>query len=58
MYNLKKTEFLLSYFSDLDVDVSDEVVTEVVANVHLLDLAVLVLCLDEHVLKEVVVMFL
>ena len=48
----------MSYFSDLDVDVSDEVVTEVVANVHLLDLAVLVLCLDEHVLKEVVVMFL
>ena len=58
MYNLKKNEFLLSYFSDLDVDVSDEVVTEVVANVHLLYLAVLVLCLDEHVLKEVVVMFL
>ena len=33
-------------------------VSEVVADVHLLDLAVLVLRLDEHVLEEVVVMFL
>ena len=33
-------------------------VTEVVADVHLLYLAVLVLRLNEHVLEEVVVMFL
>uniref|UniRef100_A0A2M4B2T8 Putative secreted protein n=1 Tax=Anopheles triannulatus TaxID=58253 RepID=A0A2M4B2T8_9DIPT len=33
-------------------------VAEVVAHVHLLDLAVFVLALDEHVLEEVVVVFL
>ena len=44
--------------SELDVDVADEMVAEVVADVHLFDLSVLVLGLNEHVLEEVVVMFL
>ena len=43
---------------ELDVDVADEVIAEVVAHVHLLDGPVLVLALHEHVLEEVVVVFL
>lgn len=43
---------------ELDVHVAHEVVAQVVAHVHLLDLAVLVLALHEHVLEEVVVVLL
>ena len=43
---------------ELDINVPDEVVPEVVADVHLLHGPVLVLALHEDVFKEVVVMFL
>lgn len=44
--------------AELDVDVADQVIAQVVAHVHLLDLSVLVLQLHEHVLEEVVVVLL
>lgn len=43
---------------ELDVDVAHEVVAQVVADVHLLDLPVLLLQLCEHLLEEVIVVFL
>lgn len=43
---------------EFDVNIADQVIAEVVAHVHLLDFAVLVLALDEHVLEEVVVVLL
>ena len=61
--NIKLTSGEISkLFSDglthLYVDIPYEMVSEVVADVHLLDLAVLVLGLHEDVLEEVVVMLL
>ena len=50
--------FRILFTPELNVDVADEVIAEVVANVHLLNVAVLVLTLDEAVLEEVVVVFL
>ena len=46
------------FFAELDVDVANEMVAQVVADVHLLNLTILVLRLDKDVLKEVVIMFL
>lgn len=43
---------------ELDVDVAHEMVAQVVAHIHLLYLAVLVLQLDKDVLEEVVVVLL
>jgi len=43
---------------ELDVDVADQMVAQVVANVHLLHLSVLLLGLDETVLEKVVVVLL
>uniref|UniRef100_A0A182JLJ7 Uncharacterized protein n=1 Tax=Anopheles atroparvus TaxID=41427 RepID=A0A182JLJ7_ANOAO len=50
--------FCVLFATEFDVHVADQVIAEVVAHVHLLDFAVLVLTLDEHVLEKVVVVFL
>ena len=42
----------------LDVDVAHKMVAQIVTDIHLLNLAILVLALYEHLLKEVVVVFL
>lgn len=42
----------------LDVNIPDQMIAEIIANVHLLDFAVLVFAFDEHVLEEVVVVLL
>jgi len=46
------------FLPKLDVHVADQVVTQVVANVHFLDLAVFILHLHEDVLEEVVIVLL
>lgn len=43
---------------ELNIDVAHEVVPKVVAHVHLFNLAILFLQLREHLLKEVIVVFL
>merc|ERR1719438_633929 len=43
---------------ELDVNIADEMIPEVVADVHLLHGSIFVLTFDEDVFKEVVVMFL
>lgn len=48
----------ISLVPELDVNVTHEVVTQIIANVHLFNFAILVLALHEHILEEVVIMFL
>jgi len=43
---------------ELDVYVSDEVIAEVVANIHLFDFAVLLFQLEKHIFEERIVKFL
>lgn len=43
---------------EFDVHIAHQMVTQIVAHIHFLDLAVFVLALDEHVLEEVVVVLL
>jgi len=45
-------------FAKLDVNVTDQMIAEIIADVHLFHLAVLALHLEEYVLEEVVVMLL
>jgi len=51
---------LLSIFfgSKLDVDIAHEMVSKVIAYIHLLNLSILVLQLDKDILKKVVKVFL
>ena len=44
--------------TELDVDIPHEMISQIVAHVHLLNLAIFILGLDEDILKEVVVMLL
>jgi hypothetical protein len=44
--------------TEFDVNIAHEVIAEVVADVHLLNLAIFVLQLNEYVLEKVVVMLL
>lgn len=42
----------------LDVNIANEVIPQIVANVHLFDLPIFVLALDKNVLEKIVVMLL
>jgi hypothetical protein len=44
--------------TELDIHISDEMITEVITYVHLLDLAVFVFALYKHVFEELVKVFL
>lgn len=55
---LLSSSFSIFFTTEFDVNVADQMIAEVVANVHLLNLAVFVLELDKDVFKEVVIMFL
>jgi hypothetical protein len=46
------------FATEFDVDVADEMVSEVVANIHFLNLSIFIFELHENILKEVVVMLL
>lgn len=49
-------------FSDcgtyLNVNIADKMIAQIVAHIHLFDLAIFVFTFDEHIFKEIVVMLL
>lgn len=44
--------------AELDINIANQMIAKIVAHVHLLDLTVLVLALDEYILEEVIVVLL
>jgi len=46
------------FFPKLDIHIADQVVTQVVTNVHFLNLSIFILHLQEDVLKEVIIVLL
>jgi len=46
------------FLLELDIDIANQMVTEVVTNIHFLNLTIFILTLNKDILKEVVIMFL